>query len=130
MELTPTAHLGDRMKIAGSLQTGFVTGLKPRALRVLEAATAKLPIVSNDKRIISRIKEQPLGSGIVRILNELQRHNAVALQTLQGLLDVTEQVSPIRNSHCWPLTLSNQRWAAPINLGRFARLMSDLIVHE
>lgn len=118
------------MKIAGSLQTEFVSGLKPRALRVLEAATAELPIVSNDKRIVPRIKEQPLGSGIVRILNELQRHNAVALQTLQGLLDVTEQVRPIRDSHCWLLTLSNQRWAAPINLGRFARLMSDLIVHE
>ena len=129
MELTPTSHLGDRMKIAGSLQTGFVTGLKPGALRVLEAATAELPIVSDDKRIIPRIEEQPLGSGIVRILNELQRHNAVALQTLQGLLDVTEQVRPIRNGNCWLLTFSSQCWLAPINLGRTTRLVSIVIVH-
>jgi hypothetical protein len=96
----------------------------------MEAATAELPIVSDDERIIPRIEEQPLGFGIVRILNELQRHYAVALQTLQGLLDVTEQVRPIWNSHRWPLTLSNQRWAPPINLGRIAMLMSNLIVHE
>jgi hypothetical protein len=56
----------------------------------MKAAGAELSIVPDNERIILHIEEQPLGSSIVCILDQFQRHNAVALQTLKGLLDVTQ----------------------------------------
>ena len=75
-KLTATAYIGDPVIIT------FIITIGQKGARLIQVATVgELTTIAHQESAIRDVKDDFLGLGIIRILDKLQRHHVVALQS-------------------------------------------------
>jgi hypothetical protein len=80
------------VEVAGAAETLRVTSRLPWTSPHERSARGELCVVPNDQGVGPTVESQCYGPSIVSVLNEFEGHNAVALKSLQGLLNVSAEV--------------------------------------
>ena len=91
-DLAAAAHAGDRVEVARPAPSLRIAGSLPRTPSAELFASRERVIVADDERVGAGVERQFGGTGVIGVLDQLQRHDAVALQPLERLLNVPAEV--------------------------------------
>jgi hypothetical protein len=89
-KLTATAY------ISYSVIITFIIAVGQKGARLIQIATiGKLTAIAHQESTIRNVENDLLGLGVVRVLDQLQRHHVVALQSSQVTSYVSKQVCSV-----------------------------------